>query len=1064
MAEEDFGPGTGVIPDIGPEEHKFVQKLAEEELANSAQSIKFVSVLPLNTTTGVKKSRTALDSSRASELGDKWKESLVIVTNLRIMIAAKRALWGHGIKNSFAILKVVSIFCDGSVTKDKFIISFEFKQSSDSPSDLLDVICSQQQAKDMFLSVYCQFELFHNEIPNGKIPIEVDVPKRFMKRAEMSKLARGKNNLDAILQLYYAHCDLEKIVPNAVIETYIRDCIEREDKVLNLAYAVGFVSNVKVPKHEKLTPQDFYCLMMAIEYNKFFESIIGKEVPLGDLFLHHLKIPIARNMGLKSLHLEDVEMTRSSAKSIGQGFSELRVRPCQSYLNQIIVSEADLGNTGTIAIIDGINKGNMSAHTLDFAYTGLKSEAMAKLEHCLVQTRFLMGLKNLALSGNEIGKSGAQCLSNFIKQCSDLETLRLRNCGLGSKSVVLLIETVKKNSELDFRMLDISFNKVDKESVRCIASFMESTKTLRQLYLAGTSFPKSCLEDFWKAIIKNKNGMKFSIDISCNELGSMAVESLQTAIDSIRPVPAPMFERLNFGFNTIGVEGLESINELLSKLPCLVGLDISGCIARGIFTKTDSVSNLLCQLLDSRSTVKELVINGDEGRNLGPLIGPVFQSLALNRSLIRFSAKNNRITQKDFETLVKSMASNGTIRFIDVDENHSNAKTLKLLLEGAMKSESLFSFDLFYDIERITSTTQRNECLELSKSLDTQLDRNRKTAGEEKYKLLLKYCSQFEQEKESEFEVSARSRRMTRIRSVQLSLDELPCCKATKSMMNEFPTWTDRQFAIELDQVSTTRVEGYVAEIPTVLVFALRWLLKHEAYNLEGIFRLAPESQAFAVVKEELDDGTFEDCEDPHAMANCVKVWFRDLPTKLLASVDLGKVSPSIDESSAMSLVKSLPEPQQSILLWLSDLCIYFAKFESKNRMNVANLAIVLTPNLYDFSQSDAVASIHQMKTMQALFESLIAYRISHKEFETPTAEDEKKRMEPFDEKDDEPASYRESDKVGRVSSHSSSESSKKGKYGGMGILLPGIGGSITPRSLSRTTSGGTDASIDVTK
>ncbi len=121
-----------------------------------------------------------------------------------------------------------------------------------------------------------------------------------------------------------------------------------------------------------------------------------------------------------------------------------------------------------------------------------------------------------------------------------------------------------------------------------------------------------------------------------------------------------------------------------------------------------------------------------------------------------------------------------------------------------------------------------------------------------------------------------------------------------------------------------------------------------EGLEQTGIFRLAPEESDTNEVKRQLNAGTFKGCEDVNCIANLIKVWFRELPVKILDSITPEALMGSADMDGCLSLFHGMPQPEQGILLWLLDLLCKVVLKEETNKMGVKNLAIVFGPNLFN--------------------------------------------------------------------------------------------------------------------
>lgn len=175
------------------------------------------------------------------------------------------------------------------------------------------------------------------------------------------------------------------------------------------------------------------------------------------------------------------------------------------------------------------------------------------------------------------------------------------------------------------------------------------------------------------------------------------------------------------------------------------------------------------------------------------------------------------------------------------------------------------------------------------------------------------------------------------------------------------------QFGMPLEAYETTSVNGY--DIPVVLVRMWATLRQNGGLAEEGIFRLAPDKHACAELHESL-------CSDPdalgrlgpqtdfHVLANLIKIWFRELPMRLLADVTAAQVSKCESGEECMALVQSFDRPRQGLLLWLLELMADVADRGDDNRMNERAIAIVVVPNLYG-SLEDDILPVNPMAALE---------------------------------------------------------------------------------------------------
>lgn len=208
------------------------------------------------------------------------------------------------------------------------------------------------------------------------------------------------------------------------------------------------------------------------------------------------------------------------------------------------------------------------------------------------------------------------------------------------------------------------------------------------------------------------------------------------------------------------------------------------------------------------------------------------------------------------------------------------------------------------------------------------------------------------------------------------------------------------QFGLPPSRVETVKLDAYSARIPVVLVQMKDYLLKNGGLEIEGIFRLAPDADESQFVKRQLDANRFDKCQDVNCISNLIKVrcarallldvcslcadfrtpctrWCRSgsascrTSCSTTSSPRLSRLSkrfaffrsrfvwcartahPCVcdliassacfeQEADAGAIINTVPEPYQSILLWLLDLCLTVANYSHINKMTPQNLAIVI--------------------------------------------------------------------------------------------------------------------------
>lgn len=191
----------------------------------------------------------------------------------------------------------------------------------------------------------------------------------------------------------------------------------------------------------------------------------------------------------------------------------------------------------------------------------------------------------------------------------------------------------------------------------------------------------------------------------------------------------------------------------------------------------------------------------------------------------------------------------------------------------------------------------------------------------------------------------------------------------------------NQQFGVEYPNMPKSDVEGYGERIPSVLVMMKRYLMENHARDQVGIFRLAPDKDDCNFVKEQINSGKFEKCDDVNIVANLIKVWFRDMPAGLFNSIPEPMIFRIADMPPAdvPAMYHEFSEPHKSLILWLLDLMSEFVVNEDVNKMSAKNMSIVMSPNLYQTDSQNPMAALTMAQKIADFTTKLLAGRLFEK-------------------------------------------------------------------------------------
>ena len=115
--------------------------------------------------------------------------------------------------------------------------------------------------------------------------------------------------------------------------------------------------------------------------------------------------------------------------------------------------------------------------------------------------------------------------------------------------------------------------------------------------------------------------------------------------------------------------------------------------------------------------------------------------------------------------------------------------------------------------------------------------------------------------------------------------------------------------------------------------------------------------------------------------AVCGKVWYRDLPVKVLSPIPKERMLRGVaSQDEVAGIVEDhLFEPYRSLFLWLLDLAVDVVANAQHNKMDAKNMAVVLCPNLYQNDVQSPDALLVQQSLLK-FTEFAIRHRIEYRE------------------------------------------------------------------------------------
>eukprot|EP00475_Leptophrys_vorax_P000973 TRINITY_DN10512_c0_g1_i2.p1 TRINITY_DN10512_c0_g1~~TRINITY_DN10512_c0_g1_i2.p1 ORF type:complete len:979 (+),score=280.20 TRINITY_DN10512_c0_g1_i2:143-2938(+) len=809
---------------------------------------------------------------------------------------------------------------------------------------------------------------------------KLDVPERFVKlfnKTEYNDLEKSK---ESIKQLYLASCDLKGIRPNECIWVDLNARLEQNERKLDLNVIFGVEKYIKNPK-KKAQPDDVVCLASAIEFNPFFEVIECSDTDMGEDYLLPLKGPLANNIHIRKFKLSRVSMTRKTAIAYGR-LLKSRIAKEPLRLNELDVSHNDLGEGGVRELIEGLEFGGAKLQILNIADTSAGTKGLKAVMNLIGNERYLRedGLLKLNLGGNQLGKAASESLSEFLLKTRGLEKLNLARTGFFAKSV---FNSLISNQYLRLKNLDVSENGFKNPAVESLCQLIREKECVKIYNFSRISFTKQQLSEILKDVVKTKPSVaRFVLDFSHSNLGENLVKAFQAAMESRKGKDVGNILGLNLADAGLGISGLAELAEMFKTFSALESLNISQNFKPKLFQKKEEATEVIAQLMEVTRTIRTLYLNGDDANYLGSAIKPIFEALKVNKSLTKLTLRQNALKSAEIDILAEAMYHNQTLKVIDLDHNVFSTRALEKVLALATASSSLVSVDIFDDIA-MRAKGKKNllkSFQEKVSAMDEVFLRNgRDIFFEAENAREAEYLASFDEEDKAVM-VNMQSPGRERMESVFNYQEATNIEGMHKVNPLDVPSWKMPQFSRALREYQCVSIDGYAKPLPAVLVLMERYMFKNGGLDSEGIFRLAPDATETMIVKDELNDGTFEECADVNCMANNIKLWFRELQPneKLLGDIPVPRFVTASSPAGITELINMITEPRKTIFLWLLDLCVCVVKNSQVNKMGAVNLAICFAPNMYNFESLEPMAGIQASRDIQSFFEQAITYRTNN--------------------------------------------------------------------------------------
>eukprot|EP01084_Bolivina_argentea_P216491 367785_1 len=151
-----------------------------------------------------------------------------------------------------------------------------------------------------------------------------------------------------------------------------------------------------------------------------------------------------------------------------------------------------------------------------------------------------------------------------------------------------------------------------------------------------------------------------------------------------------------------------------------------------------------------------------------------------------------------------------------------------------------------------------------------------------------------------------------------------------------------QQFGVSLEYIrGTIKFSDYKSRIPKILINLRTYLKSTGGFKTREIFQFDGDSHEFSKLKQDLNaNNKNTKPNDIYNIANAIKVFYYDLPVKVLNNIDIEILSSVQNVNDIPKIIKLINEPYKSLFEWLLDLCVDIVIEEKINKMSCRSMAV----------------------------------------------------------------------------------------------------------------------------
>lgn len=165
---------------------------------------------------------------------------------------------------------------------------------------------------------------------------------------------------------------------------------------------------------------------------------------------------------------------------------------------------------------------------------------------------------------------------------------------------------------------------------------------------------------------------------------------------------------------------------------------------------------------------------------------------------------------------------------------------------------------------------------------------------------------------------------------------------------------------------------------PRILSFLAEGILKLNGQNTEGIFRIPGDHEQVQKLRLRIEKGEYklEGITDPHIPASLLRQWLRELAEPVIPPQLYLQCLQVSNLEAALVIIRTLPDINRDVLSYLIKFLQFIgnAEFQSKSKMNYANLSMVFAPSILRCPSDDPLIILAHSRLEQNFVKILLDF------------------------------------------------------------------------------------------